>query len=290
VRLKTLVRKELEQDAKTYGDERRSPIVTREQAQELKETDRVPVEPITVVLSSMGWVRAAKGHEIQGADLSYKAGDSFLTQAATRSNEPVYFLDSTGRSYSLLGIALPSARGHGEPLSATLNPPAGALFVGMVTGEQSEKILLLSNAGYGFIATIEDLATKNRSGKTLLKVDSPAKALAPVLLTGKAVRLGLLTNEGRLLIIDSQELPNMSKGRGNKIMSIPHAKEGKDQEEIISVVAFAPADALSIQAGRRELTLTPKALDQYWGERGTRGQKLPKGYPNASQIVVIKKK
>ncbi len=278
-RLSTLVRKELEQDALTFGDDRRSPIVAREQAQILKETDRVPAEPVTIVLSNMGWVRAGKGHEIQGAELSYKSGDGFLMQTHGKSNEPVYFLDSTGRSYVLPAHSLPSARGQGEPLTSKLKPPAGSTFVGMLTGEVAEKILLMSDNGYGFIATIEDLVTKNRSGKALLKVATGAKALAPLLIPSSADRIALLTQEGRLMIVESSEFATLSKGKGNKI--------GKGKDTMVALAALAPKQSLIVHAKQKQLTLKPRDLDEYLSERGDAGQKLPRGFLQATRLEVV---
>lgn len=283
-RLKTLIRKELEQDGKAFGDSRRSPIVFREQAQALKDTDRAPSDPVTIVLSAMGWVRQGKGHEMNGADLSYKAGDSFLMQALGKSNEPVYFLDSTGRSYTLLAHTLPSARGQGEPLTAKLKPPAGATFVGMVCAPTDQKVLLLSNNGYGFMSQVEELATKNRSGKALLKVSSDAKALMPFLLEAKDTRLAMLSDEGRLLVVDLSEVPEMTKGKGMKLMQLTAGSEN-----IIAVCALSHKDSLALIAGRRQLDLKPKDLDDYLAERAKRGQKLPKGFSQATAIQVIRK-
>jgi topoisomerase-4 subunit A len=283
-KLKNLVKKELEQDAKTFGDKRRSPIVVREQAQVLKDIDRAPTEPVTIVLSSMGWIRCAKGHEVIGADLSYKAGDGFFMQLRSKSNDPVYFFDSMGRSYCLLANTLPSARGQGEPLTSKLKPEGGASFVGMVIGDSQDKVILMSDMGYGFIAKIEDLATKNRSGKALLKVSAGAKALMPVVVGAQDKRVALLTNEGRLQIVDMAEFAEMSKGKGNKIIQIAVAKDKADQESVISVITLSPKDSINVYAGKKQLTLKPRELDQYLGEKGRRGQKLPKGYLNATYL------
>jgi len=283
-RLKTLVRKELEQDGETFGDKRRSPIVVREQSQALRETDRAPSEPVTIVLSTMGWARAAKGHEVKGADLSYKAGDGFFMQVLGKSNDPVYFLDSTGRSYTLLANTLPSARGQSEPLTAKLKPPTGATFVGMLSTPIEQKILLLANNGYGFTTKVEELATKNRSGKALLKVTQEAKALIPLPLNNNHTRLAMLSDDGRLLVVDLSEVPEMTKGKGMKIMQILAGSE-----TIIATCAFSHKDSLSLTAGRKQLVLKPKELDEYLSERGKRGQKLPKGFSQATIVEAIRK-
>ncbi len=283
-KLKNLVKKELEQDAQTFGDKRRSPIVVREQATILKDIDKAPSEPVTVVLSTMGWVRAAKGHEVDGTTLNYKAGDAFMMQLRTKSSDPIYFLDSMGRSYNLLANTLPSARGQGEPLTSKLKPEAGATFVGMCVGENAQKIILMSDMGFGFVATIEDLATKNRSGKALLKVSSDAKALNPVLVSPEDKRVALLTNEGRLLIIDLSEIGQMSKGKGTKILQIAAAKDKSEQELVISIATLSHKDSVVIRHNKKELVLKPRDLDQYLGERGKRGQKLPKGFIQATLV------
>lgn len=284
-RLKTLVRKELEQDLDTFGDERRSPMIERQPAQALKETDRVGAEPVTIVLSTMGWVRAAKGHEVDGTQLSYKAGDGFLLQLQGKSNEPVYFLDSTGRSYSLLAHTLPSARGQGEPLTAKLKPPAGATFVGMIVGALTEKVLLLSDAGFGFMATVADLETKNRSGKALIKVPENAKALCPLLVAAETKYICILTSESRLLVLEIAEFPEMAKGKGNKIIQLSAGKK-TESETILSLLALGAKQSLLVQGPRKSLTLTPQELKAYHGARGLRGEKLPKGAQQATALAI----
>jgi len=269
-KLKTLVRKELEADLNTFGDERRSPIVARAQAQVLKESERVTIEPVTVILSTMGWIRAAKGHEVQGAELNYKAGDSFLMQWRGKSNEPVYFLDSTGRSYCLNVQAFPSARSLGEPLTAKLNPPSGATFIGMVMGETPDKIICFSDKGYGLITTLAELATKNRSGKALLKVPEGSKALAPVAVNSDAARVALFSDK-RLLVVKVSDFPEMNKGKGNKMMALA-------SEVMLGAVALSDRDSLSLQSTRRTLVLKPDDLNEYEGARGHRGHSLPKGF------------
>ena len=286
-KLKTLVRKELAEDAKLYGDARLSPIVIREAAQVLKEADRVTSEPVTVVLSQMGWVRAGKGHEIVGADLSYKAGDGYAMQLAIKSADPVYFMDTTGRCYTLMAHTLPSARGQGEPLTAKLNPPTGAMFVGMLGGELAAPILVASNEGYGFLCTPEDLYSKNRSGKTLLKVSSDYQALSPIAVPAKADRIALLTNMGRLLVTELKSLPTMSKGKGVKLIQLQAGKEGKEKEIVVSAMALTKNDTLIVQTAKKPLELTPKALDEYWHERGKRGTPLPKGAQQAKGLTVL---
>jgi topoisomerase-4 subunit A len=282
-KLKNLVHKELEEDANTFGDARRSKIVEREQAQALKESDRIPNDPISVILSLMGWVRTAKGHEVNAQELGYKAGDAFLMQLPAKMNDAIYFLDSTGRSYTLLAHTLPSARGHGEPLTTKLKPPAGATFVSMASGEEKQKLLLMSNEGFGFVTTLDELATKNRSGKTLLKVSAENKALPILSLSENKTRLALLTNKGRLLLVDLNEIPQMNKGKGNKIIQL-----AKNEGEVVQAsLLLAQKEPLIVVAGKRKLELKPKELDQYWGDRGEKGQKLPKGFQQADMLFAV---
>ncbi len=287
-KLKNLVKKEIEQDSETFGDARRSPIVVREAAAILKDIDKAPTEPVTVVLSQMGWIRAAKGHEVDGTTLNYKAGDAFLMQLPAKSSDTIYFMDSMGRSFNLLASTLPSARGQGEPLTSKLKPEAGATFVGMIGGETHQKIIIMSDMGYGFIAKIEDLVTKNRSGKALLKVPADAKALNPIVIEKEDKRAAILTSDGRLFIIDLSEFAEMSKGKGNKILQIAASKDKSEQEVILSVVTLSPKESLVVKQGKKELVLKPRELDQYLGEKGKRGQKLPKGFVQATSVEKLK--
>ena len=283
--LKKLVRKELEADAKEFGDERRSPIVVRKEAQVLSEQERLPVELITVVLSTKGWVRAAKGHEIDVVNLSYKAGDEFAMAVQGRSNQFAVFLDSTGRSYALAAHTLPSARGQGEPLTGRLSPPPGADFVSVLLGEPEQYYLLASSAGYGFVTQFSELLSKNRNGKAMLNLPDGARALVPQLVTDKESQyIAAVTNNGYLLLFPIADLPILPKGKGNKIINIPSAKAAQ-QEEFMTAIAVCDENAsLTLYAGKRQLTLTPKDLALYQGERGRRGNKLPKGFQKIDRI------
>lgn len=285
-RLKTLVKKELTQDAKLLGDARLSPIVTRTQAQVMKLEEKVSSEPITVVLSQMGWVRAGKGHELQGATLNYKSGDDFMMQLPIKSTDPIYFMDSTGRAYTLSAQGLPSARGQGEPLTAKLNLPTGATFIGMLGANDAKKALVYSSEGYGFIVDMAELSSKNRNGKTLLKVSPDFQARCPLPVPEKAIKIALLTNLGRLIVIECESLPQMNKGKGVKLTQCQNAKAGKDQESVLQAVLLTKSDALQVFAAKKSMTLSPKALDEYWNERGKRGVLLPKGYQKAKGIAV----
>jgi len=286
-RLKKLIRKELEADAEKYGDKRRSPIVVRQEAVAISETEILPTEPVTVVLSSMGWIRAAKSHDIDPTTLSYKAGDTFLCSALGRSNQPSIFLDSTGRVYSLPSHTLPSARSQGEPLTGKLNPPPGAQFVGLILGEPEQQYVLASDAGYGFIVKVEDLYGKNRAGKTMLSVPKGAKALTPRLVTHAETNLlAAATNTGQLLIFPLKDLPALAKGKGNKILGIPGARVINREEFIVDIAVLQPEQLLIVMSGNKQLKLKPVDWKHYVGERGKRGSKLPRTYQRVEKLAV----
>ncbi len=287
-RLKTLIRQEIEADAKKYGDERCSPIVAREDAQALTQADIVPSEPVTVVLSMKDWIRAAKGHDIDPAGLNYKSGDGFKAAAKGRSNQLAVFLDATGRSYSLPAHSLPSARGQGEPLSGRLSPPKGAEFQTVLIGEPDQLLLVASDAGYGFVAKLSDMFTKNSKGKALLTLPPDAQPLVPVMFSGfDTDRLAAITNEGRMLIFPLKDLPTLARGKGNKIIAIPAARAASRQEFLTTLVIFPESDCrLIIHAGRRHMTLKPDDMDPYRGERGRRGKKLPRGFQKVDEVEV----
>ncbi|MGM0595203.1 MAG: DNA topoisomerase IV subunit A [Pseudomonadota bacterium] len=278
-RLKTMVKKELLADAEAYGDERRSPLVEREAAQALDETALISAEPITVVLSEKGWVRAAKGHDVDAAALNYKAGDAYKDSCPGKSNQQATFLDSTGRSYSIPAHTLPSARGQGEPISGRVNPIAGATFEAVLMGAEQDLFLMASDAGYGFVAKLGDLQGRNKAGKAVLKLPSGAKVLPPQrVLDYDHDRIAAVTNEGRLLLFPIRELPQMAKGKGNKIIGIP-ASKASQREEYVVALSVVPSDrALVLYAGKRHLTLKAGDLEHYLGERGRRGNKLPRGF------------
>ncbi|GAB6042025.1 DNA topoisomerase IV subunit A [Endothiovibrio diazotrophicus] len=284
-RLKTLVRKELERDAEEYGDARRSPLVERAAAQALDETALVPSEPVTVVLSKMGWVRSGKGHEIDPAGLSYKAGDEFLSAARGRSNQQACFLDSTGRSYSLAAHSLPSARGQGEPLTGRFHPPAGALFAAVVMGDPEERLLVASDAGYGFITRLRELTAKNKSGKALLSLPKGARVLAPAPIGGPEGWIAAATTAGRLLVIRAADLPELAKGKGNKIIQVPPARVAAREEYVAAIVWLPEGSALTVHSGKRFVTLRPADLEHYVGERGRRGNLLPRGFQKVDRLA-----
>ena len=286
-KMKTLLRKEITSDTEKYGDARRSPIVKRAEAHVMREEDHLPNEPMTVVLSKMGWIRAAKGHEVDSEGLNYKSGDEFLTDALGRSNQNATFFDSTGRTYNLPIHSLPSARGQGEPLTGRLNPPPGGYFIGMIAAEPSQSILVASDAGYGFITTLEECYSKNRSGKAVLKISDGGLMLPPVLVPeDKKLQLASVTNEGRLLVFPLSELPIMSRGKGNKIMSIPGSRVASREEFLVSLAILKKTDSLTVFSGKRSITLKPSDLANYQGERGRRGAKLPRGFQRVDKILV----
>jgi len=290
LKLKTLVKEEIIKDRNEFGDARRSPIIVRQESQALKEEDILPNEPITVVLSKNGWVRAAKGHDINGMELGYKAGDEFKAQATARSNQQIVFFDSEGKVYSLPGHSLPSARGQGEPLTGKLNPAEGALFVAIAGGDPEQLVLLASDAGYGFIAKISSLYVKNRNGKACIKLPESGNILPPrVLPCAEELFVACATSVGRLLIFSAKEVPELSRGKGNKLISIPSAKAASREEYIIDIQVLAAGDSLTVHAGKRHFTLKGADLDHYKGERGRRGNRLPRGLQNVTHLQVIEK-
>lgn len=285
-RLRTLIKKELLQAAEEHGDERRSPIVARDAAQALDETALVSAEAITVVLSEKGWIRAAKGHEVDPTGLNYKSGDGFKASAKGKSNLNAIFIDSTGRSYSLAAHTLPSARGQGEPISGRVNPIAGATFETVVMGKDDELLLMSSDAGYGFVTKVADLQSRNKAGKAVVKLPSGGKLLPPQPVTDyENDRVVAVTNEGRLLLFPIKDLPQMGRGKGNKIISIPSARVATREEFVVAVTVLTPEQNLTLYSGKRHITLKKSDLDHYQGERGRRGNKLPRGFQRVDSIA-----
>ncbi|UTA47751.1 DNA topoisomerase IV subunit A [Simiduia sp. 21SJ11W-1] len=289
-RLKSLVKKELLAVMEAHGDARRSPIVQREEAKAFSETELMSADPITVVISEKGWIRAAKGHDIDPAALNYKAGDKFKLAVRGKSNQPVLLLDSTGRSYSLASHTLPSARGQGEPITGSLNPPSGATFEGALMGTDDERVLLASDAGYGFVGKLADMASKNRAGKALVTLPKGARIMAPCPV-GEAANalLAAVSNEGRLLVFPLSELPELARGKGNKIMNIPSARLAAREEFLLALAVLGAGDELTVYSGKRHLTLKAGDLEHYRGERGRRGNKLPRGFQKVDSVSVVRK-
>ncbi len=285
-RLKTLIKNELDEAARAFGDERKSKLVKREEAKALGETDLIPSEDITVILSAKGWIRAAKGHEIDGAELSYKAGDGFYAKVVTQSNSSLLFLDSTGRSYNLSAHGLPSVRGFGEPVSAKLKPPVGASFIGILAAKQDGYILAASTQGYGFFCPVEALHTKNKAGKSILKVAEGRVMLPPVVLDElKNKKVAALTSDGRLLIFPAEELPVMEKGKGNKLISLP---AGKKEEILLALRVINHKEGLKFFIGKKTLELSARELTKFESGRALRGNKVSTSKLEVSGMEVIK--
>lgn len=286
-RLKTLVKKELQADKEKFGNARRTQLVERPEAQALREEEMLPKEALTVVLSKRGWVRAAKGHEVDGASLNYKSGDSFLVQAVGYSNQQVMFLDSDGKSYSLAAHTLPSARGLGDPITSRLKPAPGSEFVSCLMGDDKEEYLIASDAGYGFITQLENLSCKNKGGKSFLKVPTAAKALMPQRIENKEDQyLAAVTNEGRLLIFPVADMPELPRGKGNKIINIPSKRAAAREELCVAVVLLYENSSLTLFSGKRKLTLKAADLANFQGERAQRGALLPRGFRRVEGLEV----
>jgi topoisomerase-4 subunit A len=286
-KLKKLLRDELQQIADEFGDERRSPLVQRREARAFSEEELLSADPVTVVLSEAGWIRAAKGHDIDPAALSYKSGDAFKFAVRGRSNQSVVVLDSTGRSYTVAAHSLPSARGQGEPLTGRISPPSGATFEGLLMGAETQKILLASDAGYGFIATLGDLEARNKAGKAVLTLPDGARVCTPAPVPEGEAYVAAASNDGRLLVFPLAELPQMARGKGNKIIGITGAKVASREEYMIGVVAMTPTQTLRIFSGKRYLNLSFAELEHYRGERGRRGNKLPRGFQKVDGIAIV---
>ena len=285
-KLKKQVKDELLADARKLGDARRSPLVQRDAAQALSETELVASEPVTVVLSSKGWIRAAKGHEVDAAALSYREGDALLAFARGRSNQQAAFLDSTGRAYSTTAHTLPSARGNGEPLTGRFSPPAGAAFVGIAIAENEARYLLVTSFGYGFVTRYENFLGRNKAGKQLLNPDKDAAVLAPVTVTDAATDLAVaITSAGHLLAFPLSELPELDKGKGNKLIQIPPAKLKSGEERVIAVASVRQGGELTLFCGQRKLVLTWRDLQAYAGARAARGNQLPRGFQRVDSVV-----
>lgn len=286
-RLNTLIKKEIQEDAKKYASPRMSQLVEREEAKAISESEMTPAEPVTVILSEMGWVRCAKGHDIDPAGLSYKAGDKYLAHACGKSNQPVIFIDSTGRSYALDPLSLPSARSQGEPLTGKLTLPAGATIEQVIMEPEKQELLMASDAGYGFICKFEDLIARNKAGKALISLPENAKVLKPEKLSESASLLVSLTSAGRMLIFPVRDLPALSKGKGNKIISIPAANAKARSELLVKLFLISEQASLEFHSGKRKITLKPEDLQKFRAERGRKGSQLPRGLHSNVDIVVV---
>ena len=286
-RLKALVRRELLADAEKYGDARRSPLIQVEDAIAFSEVELMANEPITVILSQKGWVRSAKGHDLNPAELTYRGDDAFGQAARGRSNGILIFLDSTGRAYHVSAVGLPSARSQGEPLTGRLKPPEGARFIGVALGMTDSRVLLASDAGYGFVASLGDLVTKTKSGKACLSVPSGAVALPLCQVPGEQPQyVAAVTSQGYLLTFSLVSLPSLSRGKGVKLINIPTAALRAGEERLVGAVSFAEGDEILVHAGARYMRLKFRDLKAYLGERGRRGRRLPRGYQKVDRVVL----
>lgn len=285
-RLKTLVKNELKEDAEEFGDARRSPLIERDAAKAIDQSELVPSEAITAVLSTQGWVRAAKGHEINPRELNYKSGDGYLSSARGKSNQMMVALDSTGRTYAVPSHKLPSARGQGEPLTSSVTPPTGAVFKSIIMGADADKYVMLSDAGYGFICEVENMLTKNKKGKATLSVPKGAQAL-PALPVNKLEQdfLAVVTTAGYLTIYPVTELPELAKGKGVKLINVPSKLLKARDEFVLGATTFRKGQHVLVHSGKRYLRLKGQDLDHYMGERGKRGRKLPKGFQAVKAIT-----
>ena len=284
-KLKKLIKDELTADAKKFGDARRSPLVQRGAAQAIDETEMVASEPMTVVLSEKGWVRAAKGHEVDPAGMSYRDGDSLLAAVRSRSTHQVAFLDSEGRAYSTAVHTLPSARGNGEPLTGRFSPASGAAFQVMASADNISRFVLASSHGYGFVTRFENLTGRNKAGKAMLNLTTGAHVLTPAHVTNPQTdRIVAVTSAGNLLAVPASDVPELDKGKGNKIIEIPKAKLGT--ERVVAVVAVAPGNTLLVRSGARTMSLSFKDLDTYVGTRASRGSLLPRGWQKVDGLDV----
>lgn len=286
-RLKTLIKKELKADAEIYGDQRNSPIVTREEASAFDETELISSDPVTVVLSERGWIRAAKGHEIDPESLNYREGDSYFASALSRNNQNAVFLDSKGKAYTLPCHSLPSARGQGEPLSGRLNAESGETFMGVISGTTEEKVVLATSSGYGFLANLGDLQTKNKSGKAAIRVQENAKVLIPKLIEDEKDVLAAISNQGRMLVFPHSELPQLARGKGNKIIGIPKANFESGEEFLQELAVISEGRELKLISGKRHFTIKFKDLENFYGNRGRRGNFLPKGFRKVDKVEVV---
>jgi len=286
--LKKLIKDELKADAETFGDNRRSPLVEREEAKAIREEEMIPTESVMVILSKKGWIRSAKGHEIDPNSLSYKAGDSFKSSAMGRSNQTAVFIDSTGRAYSIAAHTLPSARGQGEPITGKVTPPPGATFEAVLMGDDKQLIMMATDVGYGFIVELAELYGKNKAGKAVLKVPSYAKVIDPQPIFDLEHDLIVsITNQGRMLVFPVKDLPMLAKGKGNKIINIPTARASKREEFVVKMVILRENQSLKIVSGKRYVVLKPSDIDYYRGERARRGNKLPRGYQHVDDAEAV---
>ncbi|QIW16250.1 DNA topoisomerase IV subunit A [Pasteurellaceae bacterium RH1A] len=286
-RLNTLIKKEIQADAKAYANPRMSPIVEREEAKAISESELAPTEPVTIILSEKGWVRCAKGHDIDVQGLNYRTGDGYLAHAHGKSNQPVVFIDSTGRAYALDPTSLPNAKSHGEPLTSRVTLPEGAIVEHILTATPDTKVLMASDSGYGFICTFEDLVSRNKAGKAVISLTENAKVLPPQVIEDEEMSLVAMSNVGRMLVFPLSELPVLSKGKGNKIINIA-AQAAKERKELLArLLLIKPNSSLIFVSGKRKITLKPSDIDNYRGERARKGAQLVRGLSHDSTVEIV---
>ena len=289
VRLKTLIRKELIEDAEKYGDERKSSLIEREEVSAFDETELISSDPVTIILSSRGWVRVAKGHDVDPETMSYREGDSFLSSAKGRNNLNAIFIGSQGKAFTLPCHSLPSARGQGEPLTGRLNAESGETFSGVVSGKDDNSLVLATDAGYGFVAKISSLQTKNKSGKAALKVPENGKALSPQPVITVDDNIAAISSEGRMLVFPVSDLPELARGKGNKIINIPKKSYQAGEEKLQAIAVLGEGRELKLISGKRHFTIKTKDLENFKGSRGLRGSFLPKGFRKVDSTEVVSK-
>ena len=277
--LKNLIIGELKDDAKRYGDDRRSPIVKRSEASAISEQDLMPAEPVTVILSEAGWIRCAKGHDVDAENANFRAGDKYLSHAQGKSNQKVYVLDDAGRSYALAINSLPSARGLGEPLSSKLSPANGVGFKQIFIAEDDAEILAVSSKGYAFKTQAKQLDTNAKAGKAFLSLSEGAEAL-PWHGVEDSTHVAILSSSGRLLVTDLSELPVLNKGKGNKLIQLDAS------ESILSITTLNLNEIIHVVAGQQQLKLKADDLQKYVAKRATKGQLLPRGYQKANKLFI----
>ena len=287
-RLNTLIKKEIQADAKTFASPRRSPLVERAEAKAISESELTPTEDVTVILSEKGWVRCAKGHDIDVQALSYRAGDGYLAHVRGRSNQPVVFLDSTGRAYTLDANSLPSARSQGEPITGKISLPEGATVQHVLMANMDAQILMASDSGYGFICQFEDLVSRNKAGKAVISLTENAQVLAPQYIeANENISLVAMSNVGRMLVFPITELPTLSKGKGNKIINISAAAAKARTELLTRLLLIKPTSSLVFISGKRKITLKPSDIDNYRGERARKGSQLVRGLSTNATVEIV---
>lgn len=287
-KLNNLIKQEIQTDAKTFASPRRSPLVERAEAKAIAESELTPTEPVTVILSEKGWVRCAKGHDINVQELNYKAGDGYLAHAHGKSNQPVVFIDNTGRCYAVDPLSLPNARSQGEPITTKLALPEGATVQFVLMAEENRKVLMASDSGYGFICQFEDLVSRNKAGKAVISLTDNAKVLPPQLLDENEENLLVaMSSVGRMLVFPVSDLPTLSKGKGNKIINISSAAAKTGTELLAKLLTIRPTSSLVFTSGRRKITLKPEDIANYRGERARKGSQLVRGLNVNTEIEII---